>query len=126
MKQCSWKFPLTERQGELIKAEKERRIVAALVALQGLCAAPEVKELIRGVVLAQIQPTSLSEETFYELVLSEAGLRELTRRVNGGYMSNQVIEPTREIVAKYDLKAEEIAALHLALQVSDPAKLLGD
>lgn len=122
MKQFSWKFPLTEKQGELIKAEKERRIVAAAVALQELLKAPQVKQLVTAISLASFPKEGL----LCELMLGVDGKLDETQRGDGVFRQMLVDEkrPLVGLVKKYGLEAEQIQALHLALQESDPRKLL--
>jgi len=119
-----WPFPLTTRQDELIRVEKERRIVAALVALQELLKAPEVGQLIGRVVLSRV----FMDNSNKQLLLNADGnlYEEDTITAPTPRFERQRVTPTRAIVMLYQLKAEDIQALHLALQVSDPKLLIGD
>ena len=115
---------MTTRQDELIRVEKERRIVAALVALQELLKAPEVGQLIGRVVLSRV----FMDNSNKQLLLNADGnlYEEDTITAPTPRFERQRVTPTRAIVMLYQLKAEDIQALHLALQVSDPKLLIGD
>jgi len=101
MKQVFWKFPLTSKQAKLIAAEKERRIVAALVALQELIKSPELKQLVVGILLA----TSPEEDPTWQLMLGSDGrLDEIKMGDNG--LQRTTVNPTRALMMKYKLEAE--------------------